>query len=492
MTARRTRASKLAVRSGRSARGALRLYFASWELAPFAQTGGLGDAAGGLARALAARGHEVTCILPAHRDVLRHPECPELAPAGDVAIAGLAGRWLAGERDGVQLRLLDLPTLYDRAALYGAADAAEALRYIAFARATAALAASQRPQVLVAHDWHAALALAVLRTCHDFGTARGVGAVQVVHNNAFLGRFPAAAFAATGLPDSLFHPDALEFWGDLALLKGGVVFADRIVAVSPNYAAELQTPAFGEGLEGLYGFRAHRLLGITNGIDTQRHDPASDVALPARFSAEYPKPKGVCRKALLDATGLAAPEPGRLLAAVGRLAAQKGWDVLVAALPKLVEAGASLVLLGDGDPAIAAQLREAATRWPTRVHVAIGWDDAFARRTYAGTDCVLAPSRFEPCGLVQLLAQRYGALPIAHRVGGFVDTIDDGATGILFAPLTPAAIAAAVDRAVALFEKQDGLALQRALLELDVSWTQPAAAWERVLAGVAREAAQRI
>lgn len=471
---------------------ALRLQLASWELAPFAQTGGLGEAASGLARALALRGNDVTCVLPAHRDVLQHPALPALRPAGDVSVAGLTGRWLAGEHDGLQLRLLDLPALYDRPQLYGAADATEALRYIAFARATAQLAAETRPQVLVAHDWHAALAIAALRSCHDFGAARAVGAVQVVHNNAFLGRFPAAAFATTGLPAELFHPDALEFWGDLALLKGGVVFADRIVAVSPNYAAELQTPAFGEGLEGLYAFRAHRLLGIANGIDTQRHDPASDAALAARFSAEYPKPKGTCRSALLDATGLDAPEPGRLLAAIGRLAAQKGWDVLAAALPQLVEAGASLVLIGDGDPGIAAQLRDAAARWPKRVHVAIGWDDAFARRTYAGADCVLAPSRFEPCGLVQLLAQRYGALPIAHRVGGFVDTIDDGATGILFEPLTPDALAAAVARAVALFKQQGQLAVQRALLELDVSWAQPAAAWERVFADVAREAAKRI
>jgi starch synthase len=456
------------------------------------QTGGLGEVASGLARALVARGHDVTCILPAHRDALRHPAIPALTSVGEVAVAGLAGRWLAGEHEGLQLRLLDLPALYDRPQLYGAADAAEALRYIAFARATAQLAAELRPQVLVAHDWHAALAIAALRTCHDFGAARAVGAVQVVHNNAFLGRFPAAAFATTGLPAELFHPDALEFWGDLALLKGGVAFADRIVAVSPNYAAELQTPAFGEGLEGLYSFRAHRLLGIANGIDAQRHDPASDAALPARFSAEYPKPKGACRSALLDATRLDAPEPGRLLAAIGRLAAQKGWDVLAAALPQLVEEGASLVLIGAGDPGIAAQLRDAAARWPKRVHVEIGWDDAFARRAYAGADCVLAPSRFEPCGLVQLLAQRYGALPIAHRVGGFVDTIDDGVTGILFEPLTPAALAAAVDRAAGLLAKRGALAVQRALLELDVSWAQPAAAWEAVLADVAREAAKRI
>ena len=488
MTARPTR------RSAR--RNELRIAFASWELAPLAQTGGLGDMASGLARALAARGHEITCILPAHRDVLRHPACPALVPAGAVRIATpgaeLIGRWLVGELSGIRLQLLDRPALYDRPELYGAADVAEAQRYIALSRAAAEFAATMRPHVLVAHDWHAALALCALRTCHDFGAARGVGAVQVVHNNAFLGRFPAAAFAATGLPGELFHPDALEFWGDLALLKGGLAWADRIVAVSPNYAQEVQTPAFGEGIDGLYRFRARRLLGIANGIDTESHDPATDASLPARYGAEYPKPKGVCRKALLDATGLEAPQPGRLLAAVGRLAAQKGWDVLVAALAKLVDGGASLVLLGDGDPGLAARLREVAARFPKRVHVTIGWDDALARRIYAGADCVLAPSRFEPCGLVQLLGQRYGTLPIAHRVGGFVDTIEDGETGILFEALTPAAIAEAVDRAAALMQERGEVAVQRRLLSVDVSWATPAAAWERVFAAVAREAAQRI
>ncbi len=473
------------------------MVFASWELAPLAQTGGLGDAVRGLATALVARGLAVTCILPAHRDVLRHPACPALTAAEPVRIATpgreISGRWLTGVLDGgIHLRLLDLPALYDRAELYGPADAAEALRYIALSRATAEFAATARSQVLVAHDWHVALALCALRSRHDFGAARGVGTVQVVHNSAFLGRFPAAAFAATGLPDSLFHPDALEFWGDLSLLKGGIAYADRIVAVSKTYAEELQTPAFGEGLEGLYQFRRRRLLGIANGIDTALHDPATDAALPARYGGKYPKPKGICRKALLEATGLDEPEPGRLLMVVGRLAVQKGWDVLIAALPRLVEDGASLVLLGDGDPALARQLREAAARWPKRVHVTIGWDDAFARRSYAGADCVLAPSRYEPCGLVQLLGQRYATLPIARRVGGFVDTIADGETGILFDALTPDAIAAAVERAVRLFRLHGALGVQRHLLELDVSWDAPAAAWHRVIGIVASEAAQRI
>lgn len=486
---------RLAPRAPR--RKPLRLVFASWELAPLAQTGGLGDAVGGLARALAARGHEVTCILPAHRDVLLAAACPELEPGGPVSIVSptgaIAARWLTGNLGGIRLQLLDAPALFDRPGLYGGvADAAEALRFIAFSRAVAEFAAYVHPDVLVAHDWHAALTLCVLRTAHDFGARRSVAAVQVVHNGAFLGRFPAAAFAATGLPGELFHPDALEFWGDLALLKGGVAWADRIVAVSPTYARELQTEPFGEGIEGLYRFRAERLAGIANGIDVERHDPATDGTLAARFGAAYPKPRSACRKALLDACGLDDPEHGRLVAAIGRLAAQKGWDVLADALPRLVESGASVVLIGDGDPALAARLRAAAGRWPRRVHVTIGWDERLSRRTYAGVDCVLVPSRFEPCGLVQLLAQRYGSLPVAHRTGGLADTIEDGVSGILFEPLDPAALAGAVDRAAALYRAEGVETVQRRLLSLDVSWAGPAMLWEQLLASAVREAARRV
>lgn len=476
-----------------------RVHFAAAELAPLALSGGLGEAVAGLARALAARGHEVTCLLPAHRAVLESPALPALAELAPVRLAvpdgegDLVGRWLEGRLGALRLLLLDLPALYDRPGLYGAGgEPDEALRFVAFARAAAARAAVETPHVLVAHDWHAALSLACLRTLSDFGAARGIGCVQVVHNSAYQGRFAAAAMPLTGLPSELFHPDALEFWGDLCLLKGGLVWADRIVAVSPTHAEELQTEAFGGGLEGLYRWRAHRLSGIANGIDVERHDPATDAALPARYDAQYPKPKGICREQLLAGLALEAPPPGRLLAGVGRLAEQKGWDVLADAIPALVERGASLALLGDGDPVLAERLRVAARRFPGRVAVSIGWDEALARRLYAGADCVLVPSRFEPCGLVQLVAQRYGTLPVAHRVGGLADTIDDGVTGVLFAPLTAPALVEAAERAARLLAGRGAEELVRRLLALDVSWREPAAAYESVLAAAGREARRRL
>jgi len=475
--------SAAATRSRRGRR--LRLLFAAAEYAPLVQTGGLGEAVGGLARALAVQGHQVSVALPGWRRARESGALPRLVADG-------AG-WLAGEAAGVRLLLLDAPALFDRPALYtGAATLDEASRFIAFARAVAARAATEHPDVLVAHDWHAALSVCALRTLSDFGPARGVGTVQVVHNNMYQGRFPAEAMGATGLPAELFQPDGLEFFGDLCLLKGGVGWADRIVAVSPHHAAELQTDAFGAGLEGLYRWRARRLLGIANGIDTAAYDPETDGALAARYSAVYPKPKAACRAGLLAELAMASPPPGRLLAAIGRLSEQKGWDVLVAAIPALVERGASLLLLGDGDAAIAGLLRDAVRRYPDRVHASIGWNDALARRLYAAADCVLVPSRYEPCGLVQLLAQRYGAVPVAHRVGGLVDTIRDRETGVLFEPLDAEALVSAVERAVLMLREQGIDKVQRRLLALDLSWGGAAAHYEDVFAAVAREAARRI
>ncbi len=473
----------------------MRVFFASAEFAPLAQSGGLGDAVAGLARALVARGHVVTLLLPAYRSTLAERALPALREAGPVSLAGpfgeLRGRWLAGAlAPRLELRLLELPAFFDRPSLYGFAD--DVPRFITFARAAAQRAHEERPDVLVAHDWHAALAVCALRTLFDRGLTRGVGTVQVVHNNAYQGRAPANAMSWTGLPPELFAPDGLEFHGQLSLLKAGLISADRIVAVSPGYAREIQTPAFGEGLEGVYQLRRARLIGIANGLDVDRFDPGSDPALPERFHASSLAGKRICRDAMLAELGLEKPEPGRFLAAIGRLSAQKGWDVLVGALAGLVASGACVALLGDGERAIADALRAAAARFPGRVQAIVGWDEALARRLYAGADALLVPSRFEPCGLVQLTAQRYGALPIAHRVGGLADTIRDGENGILFAPLSAENLVAAAERGAQLVRARGHERLLRELLRLDVSWARPAALWEAALEEVAREARARI
>ena len=475
----------------------MRILFLASELAPLAQTGGLGEAVAGLAAELVRLGHDVCCALPGYRDLLTHPECPVLAPAESVELPGTGkrqrGRWLAGRLPtGVELRVLQLPELYDGPGLY-AVDESDAHRFIALGRAGAQLATQLATDVLVAHDWQAALAPCVLRV-PQAGVATRIrdatpAAVQVVHNGAYIGRFPADQIAHTALPSDLFGPDGLEFYGQLCLLKAGLLFADRIVAVSPTYARELCTPEFGGGLDGVYRARADRLAGIHNGIDTQVYAPDRDAALAAGYSAANPAGRSRCRAALIDELELATPATGRLLASVGRFAEQKGWDVLAAALDGLVAAGAALVLLGEGDPLIATALEAAAERHPDRVRLVRGWDAALSRRIYAGADALLVPSRFEPCGLVQLLAQRYGCLPIANRVGGLVDTIVDGETGLLFAPLEPDVLIGAAERAATLLAGPGAAALRERLMKQDVSWAEPARHWVALLEETVRATA---
>ncbi len=394
----------------------MKIVFVSSELAPLAQSGGLGDAASGLARALGARGHDVVCIVPAYRQALAHPACPPLVDGGSIKLPfpgfDLHGRFLCGELfTGVSIALLDLPSLYDRSGLYGdelGAYGDEPLRFIALARAAAYRIEQEKPDVVVAHDWHAGLTLCMLRTMLDRGPVRGIGTVQVVHNNAYQGRAPPEAMAFTGLAHDLLHIDGLEAWGTMCMLKGGLMWADRIVAVSPTYAREVQTQGFGEGLEGAYQARAHRLIGIVNGIDALRFDPSTDRAIPANYSAAEPLGKTACRAALLAELKLDAPKPGLLVAAIGRFATQKGWDVLARSLDGLVQLGASVALLGDGDPRIRGLLEAQAQKHAGKVSLRFAYDEALARRIYAGADVMLVPSRFEPCGLVQLVAQRDG------------------------------------------------------------------------------------
>ncbi len=471
----------------------LRIVFISSELAPLAQTGGLGEAVSGLARGLAQRGHTLQCILPAYRSVLTNPALPPLEETGGVEVPHpggvLRGQWLTGSLGSVGVHLLDVEGLFDRSALYGEDD--DGSRFVAFARAAAARTAEIAPDVMVAHDWQSALSICMLRTLHDRGRARGIATVQVVHNNAHQGRFEAGLLEATGLPGDLFAPDGLEFFGELSLLKGGLVWADRIVAVSPSYAKELLTPEFGQGLEGLYNYREHRLVGIANGIDTEVYDPAKDAALPSQFDRKTLRNRLLCREALLDELGLDTPETGMLLGCVGRLAMQKGWDLIAEAGERLVRQGASLVLLGDGDEAIAEKLTLLSRHYPGQVSFRTGWNPELARRIYAGSDSILVPSRFEPCGLVQLIAQRYGALPIAHAVGGLGDTIEDGKTGILFNNMTVEGLTSAVDRGATL-RREHGIVLDRTLLREDVSWSKPAGLWEKELRAVTAEARARM
>jgi starch synthase len=309
---------------------------------------------------------------------------------------------------------------------------------------------------------------------------------MTVHNLAFQGQFPAGLLPVLGFPASAYAIDGIEYYGSIGYLKAGLWAADRITTVSPTYAQEIQTDAGGMGLGGLLRSRAAVLSGIRNGIDEAVWDPAADPHLPALYDAAscaVARPRN--RAALQQSFGL-VPDPDALLfGAVSRLEWQKGGDLLLDCLPALLELGAQLVLLGSGDSGLQARFQAARQAHPDRVGVTIGYDEALAHRIQGGSDAILVPSRFEPCGLTQLCALRYGALPVVARVGGLADTVVDAnqaaleagvATGVQFHPVTAEALAGALRRVAALRRDRDlWQRLQRNAMAAPVGWAEPAA-----------------
>lgn len=432
----------------------LRILFATAEMAPLVKVGGLGDVAGTLPGALAARGHDVRVLLPAYAPELLE-RASELArlPRG-------AGRLL--ERHGGGLAcpvwLLATPGFLRRGGRpyvnrAGRPWADNAVQFGRLARTVADIAAGRmaldwRPDVVHCNDWHTALTPVWMRL-----EEQPAAAVFTIHNLGYMGRFPASVLARLRLPVALNHPEALEFHGDIAFIKGGLRYAEQITTVSPRHAEEIRTPEFGAGLDGLLRARGDRLSGILNGLDYDTWNPATDAHLVHHFDGDDSAGKALERGALLRELGLAeGREP--LLAWVGRLTAQKGADVLVAALGELMQRTVRLVILGSGDRTTEQALQRAARHWPGRLAVRTGFDEALAHRIYAGADMLLMPSRSEPCGLAQLCAMRYGTLPLVRPVGGLADTVIDAAgdpvrgTGLHIRGNDAAALTVAVDRAV--------------------------------------------
>jgi starch synthase len=442
----------------------LRILFVASEVEPFAKTGGLADVAGALPKALARLGHDVRVFMPKYRGVERgagllRPVVPRLSIAlGDRVVDGavVEGRL----SPTVPVYFLAQDDYYDRPELYTTADGDypdNCERFVFFSRA--ALAAlgplGWMPHVVHAHDWQAGLVPVYLETLYrDLPEYRDLATVFTVHNLAYQGLFWHYDLPMTGLGWDLFTPAGIEFYGKLSLLKGGLVFADLLTTVSPTYAKEIQTPEYGEGLDGVLRERSADLVGILNGIDYEAWNPA----IAKRFGPDDLNGKAVCKAALREEMGLADPgQPSPLVAVVSRLADQKGLDLAAAAVPAIVAGGGQFVLLGTGDEAYQQQFTRLARAHPKTVAVKIGFSAPLARRIYAGADCFLMPSRYEPCGLGQLIALRYGAVPVVRRTGGLADTIQpwdprtEQGTGFVFDALTPAACRAAVSQALGVF-----------------------------------------
>lgn len=455
----------------------MQLLHATAEAVPFAKTGGLADVLGALPAAQAALGHDVLIVHPWYARLAADP--PPLW-IGDVEVPFDGGLVTVGigtlELGRVRFAFVGHPW-FQREALYGYPD--DASRFALFSRAVPAVAARLGflPHVVHAHDWHAALLPALLRHAALLPPGfSGLPSVLTVHNAQYQGWADAADVVAWGrLPGTLAGPLALHGKGNL--LHAGVRTADRVTTVSPTYARELLQSTIGYGLERAFAELGPRLVGILNGLDTASFDPRSDTALATNYGPDDLGGKAACRSELARALGLAPERP--LLGVVSRLADQKGIDLLVDALPALLAQGWNLALLGAGDPQLESALLDAFAAHPGRLGGMIGYDEGLARRIYAGADALVLPSRFEPCGLAQLIAMRYGTLPVARATGGLLDTIEDERTGFLFTAADAAALAGALARARAAFDDAGRWrAMQLAAMAGRFDWARAAGAYD--------------
>lgn len=459
---------------------------------PFARTGGLGEAVSTLARFQAASGYAVAVVMPLYRVV--REMCPVVTPVGPAFAVELDGRSHRGQvfqpgisaDDGAraaQIFFVDLPEAFDRAGLYGEGGVDypdNGWRFALLCRAALAALPWLVPEahVLHVHDWHAALGPVYLRT--DWASSpfhRRLATVLSVHNAGYHGCVGPEMLARLGLPARLYDWRLLEWYGQVNLLKGGLAFADAVTTVSPTHARELCTPAGGFGLHGAFSALGDRLVGITNGIDQEVWDPARDPHIAGRYDAADPSGKRRCKTALQRAFGLPIAPAAPVIAVCARLVEQKGLDLLLEAdIPG--GTAAQLVILGEGEPRYAHALASLAAAVPDRVAVQLSFRDHLEHVLLAGADLVLLPSRYEPCGLTQMRAQRYGTIPVARRVGGLADTIEDGVTGIFFDEPTPGALLAAVRRALALHADPVGWARTvRAAMGRDFGWHQSVTAY---------------
>jgi starch synthase len=475
----------------------MRILSVASEVFPLIKTGGLADVAGALPGALARHGCEVTTFLPGYRSVLAKISGQRIIhDFGD--LFGEPARLLHAYHDGLALVVLDCPALFDReGGPYGDATgrdwADNWTRFAAFSAAAAAhgtgRAGGPAFDVIHAHDWQAGLTPAYV----THGRGAKPPTVMTIHNMAFQGQFSPAIFPALGLPPEAMSVNGIEYYGDVGFLKGGLQYASAITTVSPTYAEEITAPEFGMGLDGLIRARRDVVHGIVNGIDTGVWNPATDSNLAANYSVATLDRRQANRAALEARFGVQAGA-GPLFALVGRLTWQKGIDLVAATADQLVAMGGTLIVLGSGDAAIEGDLAAAAERNPGRVGVVTGYDEGLSHLMQGGADVILVPSRFEPCGLTQLCALRYGAIPLVARTGGLADTVVDMnhaaqaakvATGAQFYPVTREQYLRAVRRITDTYaDTAQWLSMQKRAMASDVSWEQSAAIYARLYGDV--------
>ena len=488
----------------------LNILLISAEVAPFAKVGGLADVAGALPKALRAMGHDVRVVMPCYKMVETNPaygveEClpdfPVPVRNGVTETAFVKQTRIPGT--DIPVYLIGNPPSGAKAGYFQEATESDKVYtyapepYVFFNRAVLEMATRLRPNwkpdILHCNDWHTGLVPVFARQFYvDAPALKKAVSVFTIHNLAYQGDFKHHQWAATGLPESLHTVEGLEFFGGWSFMKGGLQFADRVNTVSENYAREIQTQEYGCGLDGLMRKLAWqgRLSGIINGIDYEEYDPATDKRLAAPFSAADPAGKAKCKAALQAELKLPKKASVAVIGLISRLADQKGFDLIKKIVEPMLELPVQFVLLGKGDPGYETFFTELQTRYPAQVRACITFDVELAQRIYAGSDLFLMPSRFEPCGLGQMFALRYGTLPIVRETGGLADSVQDynpdsspNGNGFVFAEYDANALLKTVNHAVTAWSKkaQRETLVHRAL-ESDFSWERSAAQYAALFA----------
>lgn len=482
----------------------LNIVFVASEATPLAKTGGLADVAGSLPRALQMLGHQVTVILPFYRQQITASGISIHPLAKNIDIWADHRQWTCplhrADSDGLEFILIEQDELFDREALYGPPGGAyddNLLRYTVFNRAALEISAQLGNQVdiLHCHDWQTALIPLLLKTQYlHYKAIAKAKTVFTIHNLAYQGVFAPEWLGRLGIPTHHFHHDGFEFHGQINCMKAGILMADEVTTVSKTYAHEICTPEYGCGLDGFLLNHEHKLAGIENGLDTDAWNPATDQYIKANYTAGKSSGKKACKRAFQQQAGLHVDAEIPLMAAITRLAEQKGIDLIVEVAPRWLEQGCQLAILGSGDPHTENQLQALAEQFPQNLHFWQGFNESLSRQIYAAADIFLMPSRFEPCGLGQLMAMRYGAVPVVRSTGGLKDTVIDfdeaksKSTGFRFDEASAEAFSRGIKRAIATYRTPAWSRLVGRALRRDSTWEASARSYESLYRQLVKQA----
>ena len=477
----------------------MKLFFAASEVAPFIKTGGLADVAGSLPNALAKLGHDVRVILPLYSAIpamwrrqmtfLKSFHFPLSWRNAYCGLFSLAYR-------GLTYYFIDNEYYFQREGLYGQFDDGERFAYFSRAVVEVPIQLGWSPDIIHCNDWQTSLVpVYLLEARHREPLLMHTKSVFTIHNIEYQGQFDRNILGdVLGLDESYFREDMLSYYGDVNLVKGAIYATDYITTVSPTYAKELQYAFYAHGLEGVIADNYHKFTGILNGIDMEHNNPATDPFLPAPYSAADPSGKAACKAALQEKLGLNVDPDVPIIACISRLVAHKGYELVTAAFPKILEHYVQFVVLGTGDWGIESFFRMAAQEYPGRVSANLMYSAELASQLYAGADLLLMPSISEPCGLSQMIAMRYGTVPIVRLTGGLKDSVPSynpttgTGLGFTFGSITPGDLLGAIDRGLEAYEtdRPNWAALMKRGMTTDFSWDQSAAAYEKVYQKVMR------